>query len=98
MSVTCNHPEQSEAHPSATPSVHPDFSHYYRQQQLCSEADWAQTEALLCAPLPLSVRLNRSSGVAARTAEHLRRRIGSMRSIPWLACDLAWQVAADQPP
>jgi hypothetical protein len=55
------HPAEAAA---CVTSASADFHAYYTQQSLCSDSDWAVVERRLCAPLPLSVRVNESTGLA----------------------------------
>ena len=53
--------------------VDPAFDRYYRLQRVVSEAEWAANLALLHQPLPIALRLNRSSPLAARVERALER-------------------------
>ena len=55
------------------PAVNPNFRAYYELQEVCGLDLWAATEARLCTPLPLSVRVNSANPLAQHTRADLER-------------------------
>jgi 16S rRNA C967 or C1407 C5-methylase (RsmB/RsmF family) len=61
------------------------FGRYYREQRICSDAEWRECEALFALPVPLSLRLNRSAPLHRCTAAALDKTFGARAiEVPWM--------------
>ncbi|KAK3253482.1 hypothetical protein CYMTET_37269 [Cymbomonas tetramitiformis] len=73
--------------------LHDPFAEYYRQQAICSEADWKRSLHLFSRPMGLSVRLSQTPTKCASAASTLRGLFGnSISQLRWLSS--AWHVVS----